>query len=245
MSGGLVISGLRKAWGDHVAVHGLDLTIPGGVVVGLVGPNGAGKTTTLRCIAGLSRPTSGTIQVDGFDLVRQPLEARRRIAMVPDVPRLFPYMTVADHIRLAARLYGVAAPEETLAALIVELDLAGRERSFPGELSLGMRQKVAIAAAFVHQPAVVLLDEPLTGLDPVAIRRLKRTLRRRADQGAAILLSSHLLGLVEEIADRVVVLQQGRLVAQGDLASLRTHRPELAGAGLEEIFLHVTGASDG
>jgi ABC-2 type transport system ATP-binding protein len=198
----------------------------------------------MRCVAGLVRPTAGTVRVAGHDVQTASLDARRALAMIPDVPQLFPHLTVEEHVRLVARLYGVADVAQKLGPLFDELQLTDRVRELPGALSRGMRQKVAVACGLVHDPEALLFDEPLTGLDPVAIRRLKRIIRARADAGAAVVVSSHLLGLVEEIADRVAVLMEGEVVASGDLADLRSQRPELADAGLEEIFLRVTGAGD-
>lgn len=241
---GIELVGLRKQYGDRLALRGLTLTVARGEVFGLVGPNGAGKTTTMRCVAGLVRPTAGTVRVAGHDVQTASLDARRALAMIPDVPQLFPHLTVEEHVRLVARLYGVADVEQKLGPLFDELQLTDRVRELPGALSRGMRQKVAVACGLVHDPEALLFDEPLTGLDPVAIRRLKRIIRARADAGAAVVVSSHLLGLVEEIADRVAVLMEGEVVASGDLADLRSQRPELADAGLEEIFLRVTGAGD-
>src|SRR6185312_14990224 len=144
------------------------------------GPNGAGKTTTLRSLAGILRPTSGRVRIDGYDLIDDPLEARRRLAFMPDEPHLFEYLTVEEHLRLVARLYGVDDFDRRCANLLLELELVGRERSLPGELSRGMRQKVVIACGLVRRPPVLLFDEPLTGLDPIGIRRMRDTIVARA-----------------------------------------------------------------
>ncbi len=172
-----------------------------------------------------------------------PIEAKRRLAFMPDEPHLFEYLTVEEHLRLVARLYGVAdferacAPADRGAA-----SSAGKEQSLPGELSRGMRQKVVIACGLVRDATTLLFDEPLTGLDPIGIRRMRETIVARARDGAAILLSSHLLHLVEEVCTRVIIMDRGRKVADGTFAELAA-RAELAAAGsnLEQIFLHVTG----
>ncbi len=228
--------------GMFVAVDDLSFTVAAGEIVGLIGPNGAGKTTTLRALAGILRPTSGAVAIDGHDLVADPLEAKRRLAFMPDEPHLFEYLTVAEHLQLMARLYRVDDVAARAALLLEELELTGKERSLPGELSRGMRQKVVIACGLIRDATTLLFDEPLTGLDPIGIRRMRNTILARARAGAAILLSSHLLHLVEEICSRVIIMDRCRKVADGTFAELAT-RADLAAAGsnLEQIFLHVTG----
>jgi ABC-2 type transport system ATP-binding protein len=230
------------ASGTFTAVDDLSFTVGSGEIVGLIGPNGAGKTTTLRSLAGILRPTSGHLKIDGHDLAGDPLEAKRRLAFMPDEPHLFEYLTVAEHLQLMARLYQVDDFARRSAALVAELELTGKEASLPGELSRGMRQKVVIACGLVRNATTLLFDEPLTGLDPIGIRRMRHTILGRAREGAAILLSSHLLHLVEEICSRVIIMDRGRKVADGTFAELAT-RADLAAAGsnLEQIFLHVTG----
>jgi len=231
--------------GTFVAVSDLSFEVRGGEIVGLIGPNGAGKTTTLRALAGILRPTSGRVAIDGHDLIADPLEAKRRLAFMPDEPHLFEYLTVTEHLRLVARLYGVADFERRAAALVEELELEGKERSLPGELSRGMRQKVVIACGLVREATTLLFDEPLTGLDPLGIRRMRETIVARGRAGAAILLSSHLLHLVEEICTRVIIMDRGRKIADGTFEELRS-RVDLAEAGsnLEQIFLSVTGRNN-
>jgi ABC-2 type transport system ATP-binding protein len=230
------------AAGSFTAVSDLSFTVASGEIVGLIGPNGAGKTTTLRSLAGILRPTSGRVRIDGFDLAEHPLEAKRRLAFMPDEPHLFEYLTVVEHLRLVARLYGVTDFAGRAAALLEELQLAGKEQSLPGELSRGMRQKVVIACGLVRDATTLLFDEPLTGLDPIGIRRMRNTIVARARSGAAILLSSHLLHLVEEVCSRVIIMDRGQKVADGTFAELLS-RADLATAGsnLEQIFLRVTG----
>ncbi|HEY2149270.1 MAG TPA: ABC transporter ATP-binding protein, partial [Vicinamibacterales bacterium] len=162
------------------AVDDLSFTVAAGEIVGLIGPNGAGKTTTLRSLAGILRPTGGHVQIDGHDLATDPLEAKRRLAFMPDEPHLFEYLTVAEHLRLTARLYSVPDVEARAAALVEELELKGKEQSLPGELSRGMRQKVVIACGLVRDATTLLFDEPLTGLDPIGIRRMRQTIVARA-----------------------------------------------------------------
>jgi ABC-2 type transport system ATP-binding protein len=230
------------ATGTVPAVDDLSFQVSAGEIVGLIGPNGAGKTTTLRALAGILRPTSGHVRIDGHDLVAEPIEAKRRLAFMPDEPHLFEYLTVAEHLRLVARLYAVEDFERRSRALLGELELTGKEDSLPAELSRGMRQKVVIACGLVRSATTLLFDEPLTGLDPLGIRRMRETIASRAREGAAILLSSHLLHLVEEVCTRVMIMDRGRKVADGTFDELRA-RAELAQAGssLEQIFLRVTG----
>jgi ABC-2 type transport system ATP-binding protein len=211
-------------------------------VLGLVGPNGAGKTTTLRSIAGIIRPTRGRIVIGGHDLQQHPVAAKALLAFMPDEPRLFDYLTVEEHLRFVARLYGVADVDARAPALLQELELSDKAKTLPGELSRGMKQKLTIACGLLHEPKALLFDEPLTGLDPVGIRRMKQTIVERARRGAAVLLSSHLLHLVEEICTRVLIIQRGRKVAHGSVAEILAGRPDLQGKSLEEVFLALTGA---
>ena len=230
------------AAGTIPAVDDLSFQVSAGEIVGLIGPNGAGKTTTLRALAGILKPTSGHVRIDGRDLIAEPIEAKRRLAFMPDEPHLFEYLTVAEHLRLIARLYAVEDFERRSRALLGELELTGKEDSLPAELSRGMRQKVVIACGLIRSATTLLFDEPLTGLDPLGIRRMRETITSRAREGAAILLSSHLLHLVEEVCTRVMIMDRGRKVADGTFDELRA-RAELAQAGssLEQIFLRVTG----
>ena len=224
------------------AVDDLSLQAGPGELVGLIGPNGAGKTTTLRAVAGILRPSAGRIAIDGHDIVADAIEAKRRLAFMPDEPRLFEYLTVEEHLKLVARLYGVAEFERKSRALFDELELAGKERSLPGELSRGMRQKVVIACGLIRDPTTLLFDEPLTGLDPVGIRRMRQTIVARARAGACVIVSSHLLHLVEEICTRVVIMDRGRKIADGTVAELASMaNVAAAGSSLERIFMRVTG----
>ena len=178
----------------------------------------------------------------GHDLSREPVAAKKELAFLPDEPKLFDYLTAVEHLNLVARLYGVVDWEARGRALFEELELVGREKALPGELSRGMRQKLSIACGFLHAPKVILLDEPLTGLDPIGIRNMKRSLKARAQGGAALLLSSHLLPLVEELCHRVLVIAGGKRVAFGSLEEIRGElRSEGVGdASLEELFIRIT-----
>jgi ABC-2 type transport system ATP-binding protein len=236
----LRIRGLTHLYDRLVAVEDLSFTVGPGEVLGLVGPNGAGKTTTLRSLCGVIRPTKGTIEIGGFDLARDPVRAKGQIAFMPDEPRLFDYLTVEEHLRFTARLYRAAGADARIPTLLSELELSEKASALPIELSRGMRQKLVIACGLIHDPKALVFDEPLTGLDPAGIRRMKQTIVDRARGGAAVLLSSHLLHLVEEICTRVLILQRGRMVAMGTIPEILAGRPDLQGKGLEDIFLALT-----
>jgi ABC-2 type transport system ATP-binding protein len=234
---------LTKLYGDLVAVDKLSFEVAPGEILGLVGPNGAGKTTTLRALAGILRPTSGTILIAGHDMAEDPVSAKRALAFVPDEPALFDDLTVIEHLRFTARVYGVTDVEQRAPALLEEMELTPKRDVLSPELSRGMKQKLAIACALLHRPSVLILDEPLTGLDPAGMRRMKNTILARAREGASVILSSHLLNLVEELCTSLLVIQRGREVASGPLASIIAERPQLAGQGLEAIFLALTDES--
>ncbi len=230
-----------KLYGDFRAVHELSFAVAPGDVLGLVGPNGAGKTSTLRALAGILQPTSGRITIDGIDLIERPVDAKSRLAFIPDEPQLFEYLTVREHLRFTGRLYGVADAESRIAPLLEELELDTKADALPTELSRGMKQKLAIACGLLHDPVALMLDEPLTGLDPVGIRRMKHTIAERARAGAAVILSSHLLHLVEELCTRLLVIRRGERMAYGTVQEIVAERPELAGMSLEALFLALTG----
>ena len=237
------VEGLVKSYRDVTAVDGLSFRVHSGEVLGLVGPNGAGKTTTLRCLAGILPANAGRIRIAGYDIREQPIEAKRRLAFMPDEPRLFEQLTLLEHLTLTARIYQVPDAAEKGRRLLEELELSGKENAIPSELSRGMKQKLVIACGLLHDPRALMFDEPLTGLDPGAIRRMKQTIVRRAREGAGVLLSSHLLHLVEEVCDRVLILSRGRAVLAGSLEEIRRSAGD--DASLEEIFLRVTEGAGG
>ena len=240
----IAVDSLTKLYGDLMAVESLSFSVAPHEVLGLVGPNGAGKTTTLRSIAGIIRPTRGQIRIASHDLATEPVEAKRRLAFIPDEPQLFEYLTVEEHLRFMGRLYGVADAPARIGPLLVELELAEKRQALPTELSRGMRQKLAIACGLLHEPAALVLDEPLTGLDPAGMRKMRATIAARARAGAAVILSSHLLHLVEELCTKLLVINRGRGVAYGTFAEIVAERPQLAGRGLEDVFLALTGDGD-
>ena len=235
------VEGLTKLYGEFVAVNELSFSVQPGEVMGLVGPNGAGKTTTLRCLAGIIPPTRGTVRVGGHDIVRDAIAAKKQLAFFTDEPRLFDYLTVWQHLNFVARIYQVPDYERIGRELLEELEIANKRDALPGELSRGMKQKLAIACGLLHSPKVIYFDEPLTGLDPLGIRRMKDSILKRARDGAAIIISSHLLHLVEEICSRILILKNGRKIADGTLAEITRKFSEQPGdANLEEIFFRAT-----
>ncbi len=237
----IVVRELTKLYGDLSAVRSISFDVGAGEILGLVGPNGAGKTTTLRSLAGIITPTSGSVAIAGHDMRTDPIAAKRALAFIPDEPHLFDYLTVEEHLRFIARLYGVADVEARMPALLTELELAEKRRALPSELSRGMRQKLAIACGLLHDPSVLILDEPLTGLDPGGMRRMRETIASRAERGAAVILSSHLLNLVEELCTKLLVVRRGQGVAFGTMDEIIAQHPELAGRSLEDMFLSLTG----
>ncbi len=230
----------HKCYGDFKAVRDLSFTVRPGEIVGLVGANGAGKTTTLRAITGILRPTTGTIRVGGRDLEREPVAAKRQFAYIPDTVHPYDLLTVTEHLHFIALAYRVENAETKYAALLDELELADKKDEFASSLSRGMLQKLSLACAFLREPRVVILDEPLTGLDPRGIRNIKESIRRRAAAGTAFLLSSHLLQLVEALCDQVLILHRGQKMAFGSLEEIRHLATLHADASLEDVFFAVT-----
>jgi ABC-2 type transport system ATP-binding protein len=240
------VEGLTKMYGDFTAVSDLSFSVRAGEVIGLVGPNGAGKTSTLRCLAGIIPPTHGSVRICGRDLAHDTIEAKRRLAFFSDEPRLFDYLTVEQHLNFTARIYGVQNFEQPGLALLEELEIADKRDKLPVELSRGMKQKLAIACGLLHAPEVIFFDEPLTGLDPIGIRRMKDSILKRARAGAAILISSHLLHLLEEVCSHVLILKNGKKIIDGTLEEIRQRFAEETGdASLEEVFFRATGESTG
>lgn len=237
---------LTKLYANFPAVKGLSFTVQPGTVLGLVGPNGAGKTTTLRCLAGIIPATAGTIRIAGHDLKTSPREAKRELAFFSDEPRLFEYLTVWQHLEFIARLYQVADVATYGRELLAHLEMADRQHALPGELSRGMKQKVALACGFLHRPKVMFFDEPLTGLDPLAIRKTKNLIVEQARAGVTILISSHLLHLLEEVCTHVLILKRGEKAAYGTLAELAAqHATGGTDASLEEVFIRLAGEDAG
>lgn len=234
------VQGLTKLYGDFVAVNELSFAVQAGQVLGLVGPNGAGKTTTLRCLAGIIPPTRGSLRICGIDLVSNPIPAKKELAFFTDEPRLFDYLTVEQHLAFTARIYQVADYKRITEPLLAELEITDKKDKLPGELSRGMKQKLVIACGLLHSPKVIFFDEPLTGLDPIGIRRMKDSILKRAREGAAIIISSHLLHLLEEVCSHVLILKGGQKVADGTVEEIKQKFSETGENNLENAFFQAT-----
>src|SRR3984885_11955505 len=238
----LEIRGLEKRF-DRPAVDGLDLTVRAGEFYALLGPNGAGKTTTLRMVAGLIRPDAGTIRVDGIDALADPVAAKRVMAWISDEPMIYDKLTPREYLEFVAGLWGIdpALAETRAQDLLSWLDLTAHAHQRCEGFSKGMRQKVALAGALVHEPRVIILDEPLTGLDAGSARQVKSVLRERVRAGGTIIMTTHILEVAERMADRIGVIAHGRLIAEGTLEELRLKAGMNAGASdnasLEDTFL--------
>jgi ABC-2 type transport system ATP-binding protein len=235
----LSVRGLRKTF-ERPAVEGIDLTIQAGEFYGLLGPNGAGKTTTMRMIAGLLTPDFGSIEVFGIDVRRNPAAAKELIAWLPDEPLLYDKLTVAEYLEFIAGLWRMdpKQAERNARELLERLDLwAHRDDRCEG-FSRGMKQKAALAGALIHQPQLLILDEPLTGLDAAIARQVKDLLLERARAGCTIILTTHILDVAERLVDRIGIIQSGRLLAEGTLQELRAKAGH-SGATLEDVFLNL------
>jgi len=232
------IKHLRKLYDDTVAVKDVTVQIPAGTVCGLVGPNGAGKTTTLRCLAGLLTPTEGSIQIAGLDPSVDPLGVKRHVAYVPDDPPLFDDLTVGQHLDFIARVYRIADHRRRASELLEQFDLTGKYDALVTHLSRGMRQKLAISCAYLSNPRVMLLDEPLTGLDPPGIRCLLDSIRQYARTGRTVIISSHLLAMIADVCGQVWIMQAGEVRHHGTSAQLRQRFPDAN--SLEDAFFAAT-----
>ena len=230
--------GLTKRFGSTVAVDGIDIDIPGGSFFGIVGPNGAGKTTLLRMATGLLQPDGGSVEVAGFDVWTDPASAKTRFGVVPDNPRMFERLTGAELIEFTGRLRGmdpdVIATRQ--ASLLRLLDLREAADVIVADYSLGMRKKAAIACALLHNPAVLFLDEPFAGIDPVARQTLEQILNRHIAAGGTVVFSDHAMDVVERLCDRILLIDHGKLVTSGPTAELT------GGRRLQDVFVDLVGA---
>jgi ABC-2 type transport system ATP-binding protein len=239
------VENFRKAYQDTLAVEGLSFRVEPGQVLGLLGPNGAGKTTTMRAIAGVIPATGGRLRVAGHDVESEPVAAKLQLAYVPDDPRLFDSLTVWEHLLFIASAYRVAGWQPRAEELLARFELAEKRDAPAGELSRGMRQKVAICCAYLYDPRAILFDEPLTGLDPRGIRTMKTSVVGRARAGAAVVVSSHLLALVEDLCTHLLILHRGRQLFCGPIAEARAAFAGMdADASLEEVFFRATEGSE-
>ncbi|HEY7612016.1 MAG TPA: ABC transporter ATP-binding protein [Gemmatimonadales bacterium] len=233
---------LTKRYGKFTAVDGISLEVPRGELFGLLGPNGAGKTTTMRMIAGILQPTSGSIQVSGMDMLARPLEAKARLGFIPDRPFVYDKLTGGEFLRFAAALYGQDGPdlERRIDELLEIFDLGPWKHELTEAYSHGMRQKLIICGALVHRPELIVVDEPMVGLDPKSARLLKDLFRQFVDRGGTVLMSTHTLEVAEVMCDRIAIVYQGRIAASGTMDELR-EQTESAELSLEDLFLKLTG----
>ena len=235
---------LVKRYGDKTAVDDVSFAVYAGEVFGFLGPNGAGKTTTIKMIVGLLQPTSGTVKVASYDVQTQPLQAKAACGYVPDIPNLYPKLSGRELLRFVGDLYEMDRQqvERRIAELLKLFDLEEAGNDSIDSYSHGMQQKTALAAALMHDPKVLVLDEPTVGLDPRSARLIKDILRQMAERGAAVFLSTHILEIAERMCDRIGIIDKGRLIAVGSMAELRS-----LGQGetsLEDIFLSLTGGAE-
>ncbi|MCC6403438.1 MAG: ABC transporter ATP-binding protein [Fimbriimonadaceae bacterium] len=236
----LQFASLVKKYKNHLAVDGLSFTVNPGEIVGLLGPNGAGKTTAIRCAVGILRPTDGAIYVCGYNVEDSPSEAKSRLAFVPELPALYELLTVNEHLRFIAMCFRrLDLFERDGDLLLSRYDLLEKKDKLVATLSKGMRQKLAVACAFVHDAKVLVLDEPIIGVDPAGIAEMKKALFEARDSGCAVLVSTHQLDTAERLCNRVVILAKGKKVAEGTLDEIRAARGQ-GDATLEELFLQLT-----
>lgn len=241
MSSGLKVSGLAKSFGGKKAVDGIGFEVKGGELYALLGPNGAGKTTTLRMISGLLNADAGEISVFGVDARRDPLAAKQLIAWLPDEPLLYDKLTAWEYLEFVAGLWGVSTQEAQKRAeeLLRLLGLWGNRNDRCETFSRGMKQKAVLAGALIHEPQLLMLDEPLTGLDAAASRLVKDMIRARVANGAAVILTTHILEVAERMAERIGIIKDGRLLTEGRLDELQASAGA-QGQSLEDVFLSLT-----
>jgi len=238
------IEGLTKRYGGFTAVDAIDLHVPKGQLFGFLGPNGAGKTTTMRIIAGIMRPSAGRVWLGGDDLIAEPMKAKRRLGFIPDRPFIYEKLTGGEFLRFVAALYGLhgAVVEKRIDELLDIFELTQWRDELVEAYSHGMRQKLIISSALVHKPEVIVVDEPMVGLDPKGARLLKDIFRQFVGRGGTVMMSTHTLEIAEAMCDRVAIIQHGRIVTQGAMDELREQHAT-GDASLEDLFLKLTGGA--
>lgn len=239
------LTGIAKRYADVVAVDYVDLDVKKGEIFGLLGPNGSGKSTLMKMILGLVKPDAGSINVLGIKADIDPVAIKAQTGYVPEVPRLYEFLTGIEYLDFTADLYGVSPAEKTerINEYLEALELEGREGDMISAYSLGMKQKIALISAFVHKPKLLLLDEPLSGLDPRSARIIKDLLRELGSKGVTTIMSTHILEIAQAMCDRIAIMYEGRMLAIGSMEELR-EKARLPGSNLEEVFLSLTGTSD-
>ncbi|MDP3039171.1 MAG: ABC transporter ATP-binding protein [Deltaproteobacteria bacterium] len=240
------LSHLSKNFGNFQAVKEVTLQIPRGEIFGFLGPNGAGKTTTIRMMAGLMKPTSGRVFLDGKDVLRQPEEAKSILGFIPDRPYLYEKLTGQEFLEFIADLRGLEAgnsQQKRIGELLNFFDLQGWRQELVESYSHGMRQRLVIAAALLHRPKVLIVDEPMVGLDPKGTRLVKGLFRDLAHKGVSIFMSTHTLELAEEVCQRIGIINEGKVIALGNMQELR-EKAKTTDARLESLFLKLTGGEE-
>jgi ABC-2 type transport system ATP-binding protein len=239
------LTDLSKRYGKFTAVDGISLEVPKGQLFGFLGPNGAGKTTTLRMIAGILQPTAGRVEVANHDIQKEPQAAKSRLGFIPDRPYVYEKLTGAEFLRFVAGLYGQggALVEARMDELLALFELTDWKDQLVEKYSHGMRQKLIISSALVHRPDVIVVDEPMVGLDPKGQSFLKDLFRQYCDRGGTVLMSTHTLEIAETVCDRIAIIQKGKIVADGTMAEIR-HQTESQGQSLEQVFLKLTGGAE-
>ncbi|HPC82861.1 MAG TPA: ABC transporter ATP-binding protein [Thermoanaerobaculaceae bacterium] len=241
MSHAIETHGLTRRFGELVAVDAIDLAVPRGSFYGFLGPNGAGKSTTIKCLTGLLRPSSGSMRILGLDPARDDLVIKRQVGVIPEEQALFERLSAVETLTFVARVHGLdrATTRRRIEELLDLMDLGGASGKLVADYSHGMRKKLALAVALLPAPRLLFLDEPFEGIDAVASRQIKELLAGFVARGGTVFLTSHIIEIVERLADHIGIIHHGKLVAQGSLAELRSGSK--AGASLEEIFIHLVG----
>jgi ABC-2 type transport system ATP-binding protein len=239
------LEGVVKRYSDIVAVDSLDLTVPQGEILGLLGPNGSGKSTTLKMILGLVKPDSGVIKVLGKSVVEDPVGVKRLIGYVPETPRIYEFLTGLEYLDFVGDIYGVPLSDKKarIEKYMEALGLEGREGDVINSYSQGMKQKIVLISALIHKPKLLILDEPLNGLDPKSARIVKDLLKELTEQGVTSVVSTHILEIAQAMVNRIAIMSQGRLQALGNMEDLR-EKARMPGSDLEDIFLKLTGTED-
>jgi ABC-2 type transport system ATP-binding protein len=239
------LTNVTRRYGDLTAVDNLSLDIGKGEVLGLLGPNGSGKSTTMKMMLGLVSPSSGTVNVLGYDVVRDPLEVRRRVGYVPESPKVYEFLTALEFLDLTGDVYGMTrdAKKERIQEFVSAFDLEGREGDIISSYSDGMKQKVAIISALMHRPEFLIMDEPLRGLDPKSAKIVKDVLQELAEQGVTTVISTHVMEIAQAMCNRIAIVYHGKLLAVGTMEEIR-ESAKMPGSGLEDIFLKLTGTGD-
>jgi len=239
------LKGVAKRYSDIVAVDYIDLDVKRGEIFGLLGPNGSGKSTTLKMILGLIKPDSGSVNVLGINAEEDPVAVKRQVGYVPESPRLYEFLTGIEYLDFVGDVYGMNATEkkERINEYLEALELEGREGDMISGYSQGMKQKIILSSAFMHKPKLLLLDEPLSSLDPRSARIIKDLLHKLASQGVTTIISTHVLEIAQAMCNRIAIMYEGRLLALGNMEELR-QKARLPGSDLEDIFLKLTGTED-